>query len=184
MIAKTHRLISLCIVEDLKTRGIIQLDRAKFEWGSVKPDFVLPPFRKKHYMAETLDEIVIMIHALANKDNQYSIAELSERIGEVTHFVTDFFCLPHSERWEFIKSGRTIEHIRYEKKLHQLMEGSIYNPTSVSFEPELNDTSIKMWILYYYDIYRLKTDYAHDFQQALAICLAITEWIVLQRKHD
>lgn len=183
MMAGTHRLISYFIVKEIEYRGIVRLDEKKFAWGSIKPDLAIPPFRKKHYMKETLDEIVDMILELASRRREYTVPELSERIGEVTHFITDFFCLPHSERWEFIKSGRTIEHIAYERKLHYLAQrdfsGIAY--ADLEFFPEMDRESIKHWILMNYESYQKVTDYIHDLKQAMGISLSITEWILFQR---
>lgn len=186
MMTGTHRLISFYIVKEMRNRGIMILDEKKFAWGSVKPDLAIPPFRKKHYMTETLDELVQMIFELASKKSEFTVAELSERIGEVTHFVTDFFCLPHSERWEFIKSGRTIEHIVYEKKLHKIAskDFGMIKGDKLEYKPNLNCDSIKSWLMMNYESYQGKTDYLHDLRQAMGICLSITEWILLQRKQQ
>ena len=52
---------------------------------------------------------------LDNIDHYYTKASLSQEIGVVCHFLTDFFCLAHSERWEFKHSMKI--HIQYERNL-------------------------------------------------------------------
>lgn len=182
MIAGTHRIISNIVIDCLKDEGLTLLDRKKFLWGSVKPDFTVPPFRKKHYMDETLNDVVQwMLNVIY--DFTLNVRDLSEKIGEINHFLTDFFCLPHSERWDFIRSGKTIDHIVYEKKLHHyaVYYFRMITPVHMEFSPFHTQASVCEWIIQNYLSYKEKTDYLHDLKQASGICLAATRWMILQR---
>lgn len=75
---------------------------------------------KKHYMDESLEMILVKIRNLSalteNDINKWiSISKFSQEVGVICHFLCDFFCIPHSERWEFKHSMN--KHVRYEKDL-------------------------------------------------------------------
>ena len=92
---------------------------------------------KKHYLDESYDMVRQKINFLSslNLDNLYQYytrAGLSQEIGVVCHFLTDFFCLAHSERWEFKHSMKI--HIQYERNLTKVAKDyKIINETSSSY---------------------------------------------------
>lgn len=182
LLGHTHNMISHIIVEQLRKEEEIVLDVSKFGWGSVKPDLALPPFRPKHYMKETLDDIVESIFKLAQIGMQYGIKVLSEKIGAVTHFLTDFFTLPHSERWEWIKSGRTIEHIVYERRLKTFAKDHPNDIRDLSLEiPSFcTKAEFKKWIIFQHDMYRQRIGFEQDLLFAYSISKAVTKWIMEQ----
>jgi len=45
---------------------------------------------------------------------------LSTRIGITTHFISDFFCVPHNDRGKY--KNNFINHVKYEHKLHKLFK--------------------------------------------------------------
>lgn len=182
MLASTHRIISSIICDCLRDKGIF-IDERKFSWGSVKPDFALPPFRRKHYMDETLEYVADCILQAVSSDLKSN--QLSEKVGEVTHFLTDFFCLPHSERWDFIWSGRTIEHIVYEHRLHDyaVRYFGLFSPVTIEFNPDVSLASVCEWIVNNHELYQSRKDYLHDLGQASGISLAVTRWILSKRSE-
>jgi len=183
LLAQSHRQISNFIIQEMKYSNLITLDEKQFSWGSVKPDYALPPFRRKHYMEETLEDVLEMIMTVSNATILLP-SSLSEAIGEITHYLTDFFTMPHSERWEFIKSGKTFEHITYEKRLNQKIKDKSQSimtiPLLMSECWEKED--LRAWILDCHKKYQLKTDYEQDLLYATSVSFAVTKWIAEKRQ--
>lgn len=182
MLAHTHSMISHVIVSNISKKKGIHLNERHFSWGSVKPDLVLPPFRPKHYMDETLDDIIEQIMDVVENVDVLSI-KFSQRVGAITHFLTDFFTLPHSERWEWIKSGRTIEHIIYEKKLKRIAQEhpDWIRPKTLEIKRHANKKELKEWILYQHVHYKQQSDYQHDLLFASSVSQSITDWIISKK---
>nr|WP_300005828.1 zinc dependent phospholipase C family protein [Tissierella sp.] len=102
----------------------LKLDKEKLLWGSIAPD-ILPKYRFiRHYQDESIDYIVKEIIKVIfmsryvdfNKGvDSLTIKILSRKIGIISHYLTDFVCVPHAKRWTFIGSMK--KHIKYEKEL-------------------------------------------------------------------
>ena len=120
MMMKSHIIISKSLQENTDSNKQFFLDSKNFIYGNIKPDIVSKYKLKKHYLDESYDMVRRKIGFLSslnldNIDHYYTKASLSQEIGVVCHFLTDFFCLAHSERWEFKHSMKI--HIQYERNL-------------------------------------------------------------------
>jgi hypothetical protein len=182
LLSHTHSLISQIILSNIKEESGTNLDEKRFSWGSVKPDLVLPPFRPKHYMDETLDDILEQIMDLIETD-EISVDKFSVKMGAVTHFLTDFFTLPHSERWEWIKSGRTIEHIVYEKKLKKVAQSNpqLIQPMLLGMKRDWTKAELREWIIFQHERYQQGTGFEQDLVFACSISQSVTEWVLKKR---
>ena len=93
-------------------------------WGSIAPD-ILPKYKFiRHYKDESIDYVVREIVKVIfmrryvdfNKNiDAITMKVLSKKIGIISHYLTDFVCVPHSKRWTFVGSMK--KHITYEKEL-------------------------------------------------------------------
>ena len=120
MMMKSHIIISKSLLENTDSTKQFFLDSKNFIYGNIKPDIVSKYKLKKHYLDESYDMVRRKIGFLSSLnldsiDDYYTKASLSQEIGVVCHFLTDFFCLAHSERWEFKHSMKI--HIQYERNL-------------------------------------------------------------------
>ena len=50
---------------------------------------------------------------------RYSIKKFNQELGVICHFLTDYFCVPHFQRWEFKNPNNMKEHILYENELNK-----------------------------------------------------------------
>lgn len=119
MLIPTHNIIAHHMYEQINKSLNIKLNKNMLAYGNMKPDIAPRLKAKKHYMEPTfdfvLDEIVRLIDD-GLSENIISINKFSTRLGVITHFLSDFFCLPHYDREYF--SDKLMEHMLYEKKLH------------------------------------------------------------------
>lgn len=119
MFIPTHRIIANHIYENVSDRLDIKLNRIMLQYGNMKPDFTPSLKTIKHYKEPTFDFVLDEIVSLIDdglQQNLISINNFSVRLGVITHFLSDFFCLPHHDRDYF--SDKLKEHMIYEKNLH------------------------------------------------------------------
>nr|WP_314277877.1 zinc dependent phospholipase C family protein [uncultured Peptostreptococcus sp.] len=123
MMMKSHIIISKSLLENTDASKQFFFDRKNFIYGNIKPDIV-PRYKiRKHYLDESYDMVKNKINFLSslnldNLEKYFTRASLSQEIGVICHFLTDFFCLAHSERWEFKHSMKI--HIQYELNLNKV----------------------------------------------------------------
>ncbi len=94
----------------------VTFDTSGFVYGNLKPDLTGTYLTKRHYPSLMMDEVMDKIHAFVNK---YTIAptngrDLSVDLGEICHFMTDFFTFPHNDD---IYDRNLLAHYVYEKRI-------------------------------------------------------------------
>lgn len=98
-----------------KTCGIT-FDKSGFVYGNLKPDLTGTYLTKRHYPSLMMDEVLEKIRCFTEK---YTITpanehELSVDLGEICHFITDFFTYPHNDD---IYDHNLLSHYLYEKRV-------------------------------------------------------------------
>jgi hypothetical protein len=95
----------------------VELNRRGFIYGNIKPDiipsyFLIPHFKKPKTMEFLKAEIAELTKYKLQKHQKCS-REFSERLGIVTHYLSDFFCYVHSQH----SNCGVLSHYIYEVKL-------------------------------------------------------------------
>ena len=171
----------------------MKLDKDKLLWGSVAPD-VLPKYRFiRHYKEESIDyiakEIIKIIFVsryvdISNIQDPIAIKLLSKKLGIVSHYLSDYVCYPHAQRWTF--AGSMKKHIKYESELNdyaifhdfkksiiQQDDMDIYDDRLISLKSRIKD--------YIYDVldeYNKNTCLSNDLNFALSLNLKISYFIL------
>lgn len=124
--ADTHKIIASHIFDNIYNIYGIELNKKKLLKGSVAPD-VLPQYKiHRHYKDESLNYVVNEIVKLIFISKALDFNEiidpirmniLSYNLGALSHYLSDFVCLPHAQRWTFKK--HLIKHVNYESKLNE-----------------------------------------------------------------
>lgn len=123
LLPQTHKIISEHIYRNVKDILGVDLNKRSLIYGSIKPDIVYSLVKLDHFKPQSFDFICEEINKLSNynfESNKEFIKLISNRIGIVTHFISDFFCVPHNDRATY--KNNFINHIKYEHKLHQLFK--------------------------------------------------------------
>ena len=94
----------------------VTFDQSGFVYGNLKPDLTGTYLTKRHYPSLMMDEVMDKIRAFTEK---YTIGpvngrELSVDLGEICHFITDFFTFPHNDD---IYDRNLLAHYVYEKRI-------------------------------------------------------------------
>ncbi len=191
--ADTHKIIASNIYDNIYDDYDLRLDKNKLEWGSISPD-ILPHYRLiRHYKNESLNFIskeimkVIFISRFLDfndKLDPISIKILSNKIGVISHYLSDYVCLPHANRWTFY--GNMKKHVKYEKKLDFIAPNHNFKSNKISIEdldiydinPRDVQIKIKEYINKVVEEYSLKLGYDVDLDFAVSINVKITRFIL------
>ena len=94
----------------------VTFDQSGFVYGNLKPDLTGTYLTKRHNPSIMMDEVLDMIRAFTEK---YTIGpingrDLSVDLGEICHYITDFFTYPHNDD---IYDHNLLAHYLYEKRV-------------------------------------------------------------------
>lgn len=115
----THIAMSKILYNNLS--NIMNLDRKAFVYGNMKPDLTHKLLRNPH----TLENYFLIVCGNAEKlmNERMPLHEFSLELGEICHYVCDFFCQYHLDDELFHKFR---EHFIYELKLHFVLLKSFF----------------------------------------------------------
>lgn len=175
MLVNTHVLIAQNMLRDVHTT--FKISDKNFIYGNVKPDMVSKYKLKKHYSQESFWMVVDKIKKLSSLTmfdfrKKFSVSRFSQELGVICHFLCDFFCLPHSERWEFKHSMQ--KHIKYEKELATFAK--TYEPLRDEKEI-LGKMSVAIFLKETHKEYKLEESYENDMKYACFACRSIIKYI-------
>lgn len=178
----SHIRMSLLIKEAVERKLDIKLDTAGFMFGNIKPDyssyFVTIPHFKDNAMDFVTSEINNLMQCRIKKHGRCT-KKFSERLGVITHYLSDFFCYAHSNEF----GGNLLKHYIYESELSKyskmnlkelrLFSYSRYLSCNTDYKPICNS------INELYGKYELKKpSYARDLIYALRICISLSISII------
>lgn len=191
--AETHKIIARNIYDNIYDNYDLKLDKNKLEWGSIAPD-ILPHYRLiRHYKDESLNFIskeimkVIFISRFLDFNERLdplAMKLLSNKIGIISHYLSDYVCLPHASRWTFF--GNMKKHIKYEKELDLISPSHDFKINKIDTEdldiyninPRDLQEEIKNYINNVVEEYSVKTGYDVDLDFSVAINVKITRFVL------
>ncbi len=112
----THLGISRGIMAVIERNLGVKLDGVGFMFGNIKPDIDPKLSSVPHIKNTAMDFVSCEIKSLLSMEDKIKnkcTREFSERLGLVTHYLSDFFCYAHSEYFK----GNILKHYLYENKL-------------------------------------------------------------------
>ncbi len=191
--ADTHKIIASEVYDDIYKIYDFKLNKDKLLWGSIAPD-ILPKYKLiRHYQDESLNYIALEIMKIIfisryidfrKIKDPIAVNILSRSIGVISHYLSDYVCLPHAKRWTFADS--MIKHVRYESKLNDFATNHSFRKNVITVDDlNINDESllnlrvaIKNYIMDVVDEYMLKASMKNDLDFALSLNLKITYFIL------
>ena len=180
MLINTHMLMGRKIYENMDYDKKALLKETQFIWGNIKPDCALKYKLMKHYKDESFLMIINKIEFLSNlsiKDlyTTYTINKFNQELGVICHFLCDYFCLPHHQRWEFKSPGAVKDHVLYENDLNKF---SKTHKVRKELNTSLTCDDIRMYICSLQKEYEGIVSYEKDLQYASHICNTIINLIL------
>lgn len=144
MLIYSHKKMSEFIYSNIEENTSFALNKFMFKLGNMSPDVPFYYKHLKHYKYQNFEYILQMINDLSEINPSESVAKLnlySYRLGVITHYVCDYFCLPHHDRDAY--KDKLKEHLIYEKRMHK--DVKTYNNENTLYDDlvDFNDINIK-----------------------------------------
>lgn len=111
----THIAISKILYNQIKSK--INLNKSAFIYGNIKPDLSSKLMKKPHTMDNYFNFVCSRADNLIRGEE--TLKDFSLELGEICHYVCDFFCLYHTEIELF---NNLNDHFLYELKLHFILK--------------------------------------------------------------
>ncbi|MDY6226805.1 MAG: zinc dependent phospholipase C family protein [Clostridium sp.] len=180
MMMNTHKSLAISFVENVELNKSFLINYKHFIWGNLKPDSVLKYKFKKHYFDESFNMIVNKIQFLSSLSVDdifiiYSIGKFNQELGVICHFLCDYFCIPHYQRWEFKSPGAVKDHVLYENDLNKF---SKTHKVRKELNTSLTCDDIRVYIYSLQKEYEGIVSYEKDLQYASHICNTIINLIL------
>ncbi|WP_446897013.1 zinc dependent phospholipase C family protein [Clostridium sp. LBM24168] len=113
MIINTHILFSKIVYKHCLRELNFKLNKIIFMYGNIKPDISPNSCRNPHTLKDSLHIVSKCFNQLSH--DELDINQFSMILGIMCHYISDYFCLYHTE--EYSKKN-IFKHIAYEILLH------------------------------------------------------------------
>lgn len=173
----SHIWVANLVMDYVEQTCGVTFDTSGFLYGNLKPDLKGTYLTKRHYPSLMMDEVLEKIRVFTQK---YKIGptngrELSVDLGEICHFMTDFFTYPHNDD---IYEHNLLAHYIYEKRIalvirKRLSEKQFEEWVSPLLPPLTLDSLIKR-IREMHEAYRTGTQRHCIGNDLMHICRATT----------
>lgn len=142
MLPTSHKIISEHVYKVVNDTLGVKLNKNQLIYGSIKPDLTPKFLRLEHFKPESFNQIMDEVKELSISqfsENSSFIKQFSQQLGVVTHFVADYFCVPHNDRSTY--KSHFIDHVVYEYKLEKLFKGHSHKTTIIKEAFNVNNYS-------------------------------------------
>ncbi|MDD6986605.1 MAG: zinc dependent phospholipase C family protein [Butyricicoccus porcorum] len=129
----SHTTVAHYLLDYVEKTDGISFDRKAFVFGNLKPDLKGEYLTKRHYPSLMFEEVMQRIRDFASKFciSETNGAKLSEELGVICHYITDFFSFPHND--DIYEHG-LFAHYVYEKR------------TSLTISKRIDETKFDGWV--------------------------------------
>lgn len=112
----SHTRVAKLLLAYVQENCGVAFDEAGFLYGNLKPDLTGTYLTKRHYPSVMYEEVMGKLKRFLEKYTigDYNDHALSVDLGEICHYLTDFFCYPHNDD---IYDRNLLMHYIYEKRI-------------------------------------------------------------------
>ncbi len=115
----SHTRVGTFLLDHVEAETGVTFDTKAFLYGNLKPDLTGTYLTKRHYPSLMFEEVMDKIRSFSER---YEISadainddrSLAVDLGEICHYITDFFCFPHNDD---IYDHCLLRHYIYEKRI-------------------------------------------------------------------
>ncbi|GAA0086714.1 zinc dependent phospholipase C family protein [Clostridium sp. CTA-7] len=180
MMMNTHKALAQQFINNVEEDKVFIINDGHFIWGNLKPDSVSKYKFKKHYIDESFEMIVKKIEFLSSLTlddiyTRYSPNKFNQELGVVCHFLCDYFCIPHFQRWEFKSANAMKEHVVYENELNKFTKNYTIKK---DINLHLTSEEIRKYIMKLQEEYNGKSSYEKDLIYASHICSTVVNMVL------
>lgn len=96
-----HLMFAMTLRRRVKKTLGVKLNLPGFLYGNILPDISKKYGAHAHYMKDALGHVIeSKDHILNRHRNEYlSNYQFAKEVGAINHYLSDFFCLPHTEKY-------------------------------------------------------------------------------------
>ena len=111
----SHTRVANLLLAHIEATTGVTFDANAFRYGNLKPDLTGTYLTKRHSPSLMFDEVMDKIRAFCRTYTLRDVnpRDLSVDLGEICHYLTDFFCYPHND--DLYPHG-LLAHYIYEKR--------------------------------------------------------------------
>ncbi|MBN4050900.1 MAG: hypothetical protein COA82_02455 [Alkaliphilus sp.] len=142
MLPTSHKIISEHVYEVVNNTLGVKLNKNQLIYGSIKPDLTPKFLRLEHFKPESFNQIMDEVKELSISqfsESSLFIKQFSQQLGVVTHFIADYFCVPHNDRNTY--KSHFIDHVVYEYKLEKLFKSHSHKTSIIKEAFNVNNYS-------------------------------------------
>ena len=187
MLPQTHMIISEHVFRNTEKALGFSLHKTSLSYGSIKPDIAPHLLKLAHFKPQSFNLICNRIAELANTEFDNSTEShkfLSREIGVITHFISDFFCVPHNDRKTY--KNNFMNHMAYENNLHKVFKEKEIKMNQLHFFSHLRnncDGGIKDVIDDFHNEYlaqeeSMENDHHYAIMASSLVSIFITEQVI------
>lgn len=138
----SHTTVACCLLDHFEQTEGIAFDRKAFYFGNLKPDLKGEYLSKRHYPSLMFEEVMQKLRTFIENFRVEAVngAKLSEALGEICHYITDFFTFPHNDT---IYEHGLLAHYIYEKRMAFGIKQSVQTQSDIAFA-EIAETHLPM----------------------------------------
>ncbi|MDO5548963.1 MAG: zinc dependent phospholipase C family protein [Eubacteriales bacterium] len=120
----SHTTVASSLLDYMERAEGVTFDRKAFYFGNLKPDLKGEYLTKRHYPSLMFEEVMQKIRDFVRgfRMQMANGARLSEALGEICHYITDFFSFPHNDT---IYEHGLFAHYVYEKRTALCIRGYV-----------------------------------------------------------
>ncbi|SES00113.1 zinc dependent phospholipase C family protein [Lachnobacterium bovis] len=128
---KSHLALSNFLIKT-SSDSFISKYKMAYRFGNILPDLRISFIYKRHEFKGTIDDLEQFAKDLVF-NNKISDRKRAMMLGEVNHYVADYFTLPHNDFFE----GNMKEHCEYEETLKQMLRRYLKTEHAYNILPEI-----------------------------------------------
>lgn len=154
--------------------GIVLL-KQDLVWGSMRPDFVKHPI--PHFWDEGVDLLCAKWDDLCVVDRDRQPQRFSVELGEMYHFLCDYFCYAHNEP---SLMQEVWPHLKYENELHRYVKRIDFQTLKIS-EADYSMISFPDLVKYKHSLFQARRpSFENDLKSSFEICMIVTKMLLEQ----
>lgn len=172
----THVAISKIIYRRFSSK--MELDRGAFIYGNIKPDLSYKLMKKAHVMENYFDYVCSSSNKLMK--GEVSLEEFSVELGQLCHYVCDFFCRYHLNKEIFHNlGGHFLYELRLQYELWKLTRKDKFELDIYSRKARSDIASIifQMRSDYFSEAVSLNKDIYYAISTAIWICESVSYFL-------
>lgn len=172
----THLAISKILYNHFNER--MKLDRSAFIYGNIKPDLSYKVIKKSHLVENYFTFVCSSSGELMK--NEKDLEEFSVELGQICHYVCDFFCRYHLNKEVFHNLGNHfLYELRLQYELWKLTRKDKYALDLQSRKARRDIASIifQMRIDYFSESVTLKKDINYAILTTTWVCESISHFL-------